>query len=224
MENNRTFLPGDYITITENRETLLQNYFVAEPNKVITLQNMPSFNDDEGDVIVMNKSGSIIDDLHYKDDWHFSLLNNLEGVSLERINPEASTNEMHNWHSASSSSGYGTPTYKNSQTTNNQSSEEFFAVEPQVISPNNDGKNDLLGIYYQFPDNGNVFTVKIFDAMGRAVANPVKNQLCGTKGTFYWDGLDDNKHNLLPGIYVVYGESYGMSGKLRKRKKTIAIK
>ena len=224
MESNRSFLPGDYIVLTENREALLLNYFVAEPNKVITLQNMPSFNDDEGNVLVMNKSGSIIDELHYKDDWHFSLLNNLEGVALERINPQAPTNEIQNWHSASSSSGYGTPTYKNSQASNNLLSEEIFTIVPQVISPNNDGKDDLLGIYYQFTDNGNVVTIKVFDAMGRLIANPVKNQLCGTKGTFFWDGLDENNHSLLPGIYVVYCESYGMNGKLRKGKKTVVVK
>jgi len=224
MESSRAFLPGDYILLTENREALLQNYFVAEPNKVIAIQNMPSFNDDEGNVIIMNKSGYFIDDLHYKDDWHFSLLNNLEGVSLERINPEAPTNENQNWHSASSSSGYGTPTYKNSQTSNNPFLEEFFTIEPQVISPNNDGKDDLLGIYYHFPDNGNLATVKVFDAMGRLVANPVKNQLCGTSGSFFWNGLDVNNRHLLSGIYVVYGESYGMSGKLRKGKKTIVVK
>ena len=224
IETNRSFLPGDYIVLTENREALLLNYFVAEPNKVITLQNMPSFNDDEGNVLVMNKSGSIIDEFHYKDDWHFSLLNNLEGVALERINPQAPTNEIQNWHSASSSSGYGTPTYKNSQASNNLLSEEIFTIEPQVISPNNDGTDDVLGIYYQFTDNGNVVNIKVFDAMGRLIANPVKNQLCGTKGSFFWDGLDENKHSLLPGIYVVYCESYGMSGKLRKGKKTVVVK
>lgn len=221
---NRPLLPGKCVVLTENRETLLQHYFVAEPDNIITATNLPSFNDDEGNVLLMNKSGIIIDELHYKDDWHFSLLNNVEGVSLERINSEAPTNDSHNWHSASSSSGYGTPTYKNSQSISNQSSEEFFTIEPQVISPNNDGTDDVLGIHYQFPDNGNVLNVLVFDAMGRLVARPVKNLLCGTTGNFFWHGWNENNQPLLSGIYVVYGESYGTNGKLRKAKKTIVVR
>ncbi len=63
----------------------------------------------------LNAQGNIIDELVYNEKWHFKLIDNDEGVALERIDYNAPTQQQDNWHSAASSVGYGTPTYKNSQ-------------------------------------------------------------------------------------------------------------
>ena len=76
---------------------------------------MPSFPDDEGDVVLLNFQGAVVDEVKYKDDWQFALIDNAEGVSLERIDPDGISQNASNWHSAASTAGYGTPTYKNSQ-------------------------------------------------------------------------------------------------------------
>ena len=57
----------------------------------------------------------MVDEVKYKDDWHFKLIDDAEGVSLERIDPDGTSQDETNWHSAASTAGYGTPTYKNSQ-------------------------------------------------------------------------------------------------------------
>ena len=69
---------------------------------------MPSFSDDIGDVIILNSQGAIIDEVKYSDKWHFPLISNTEGVSLERINYDAPS-VKDNFHSAATSAGYGTP-------------------------------------------------------------------------------------------------------------------
>ena len=76
---------------------------------------MPSYNDDAGDVIVLNEQGRIMDEVKYTADWHFKLISDAEGVSLERIDFNAASQSAENWHSAATNVGYGTPGYKNSQ-------------------------------------------------------------------------------------------------------------
>ena len=61
---------------------------------------MPSFNDDEGHVIILNAQGNIIDELKYDEKWHFKLIDNREGVALESIDYHAPTQNQDNWHSA----------------------------------------------------------------------------------------------------------------------------
>jgi Lamin Tail Domain len=106
--------PGDYIVATEDAANLALNYLVKNPDNVLEVSTMPSFSDDEGDVIALNFQGSVVDEVKYKDNWHFKLIDNAEGVSLERIDPAGPSQDETNWHSAASTAGYGTPTYKNS--------------------------------------------------------------------------------------------------------------
>jgi hypothetical protein len=85
--SNGDFLifPGDHIVVTEDAENLSLQYLVKYPENILTPGSLPSFPDDEGTVIVLNSQGIVIDEVHYRDDWHFNLIENAEGVALERI-------------------------------------------------------------------------------------------------------------------------------------------
>ena len=84
----------------------------------------------------MNQSqNQIIDAFAYYEDMHFSLLETTDGVSLERLNPNAKTQNSNNWHSAASTAGFGTPTYKNSQELITQSIGEIN-INPKSFTPN----------------------------------------------------------------------------------------
>jgi hypothetical protein len=85
---------------------------VQNPDAVFVVSPMPSFPDDKGDVILLNLQGAVVDEVKYLDDWQFALIANPDGVSLERIDPDGTSQEATNWHSAASTAGYGTPTYK----------------------------------------------------------------------------------------------------------------
>ncbi len=85
--------PGDYLVVTEDLASLEMNYLVRDPDAVILLSTLPSFPDDEGDILLLNGQGDIVDEVKYNADWHFKLIDNPEGVSLERIDPSGSSQD-----------------------------------------------------------------------------------------------------------------------------------
>jgi hypothetical protein len=215
--------PQDFVVVTEDPSIVKAAFITQNPNAFITVTSMPSYNDDEGDVILMNTQGVIIDELKYSEKWHFKLINNREGVALERIDYNAATQLQDNWHSAASSSGYGTPTYKNSQYRINDDAKGEIKLSPEIISPDNDGQDDFASIEYSFPEPGYVANITVFNAAGRPVRYLQRNALCGTQGNFRWDGMGERNQQLTTGIYILFMEVFNLSGKKKQFKKTIVI-
>ncbi len=215
--------PGDHIVITEDYYNLFLHYLVSEPANVLSVSSMPSFPDDDGDVVALNFQGAVVDEVKYKDDWHFKLLSGDEGVSLERIDPVDSSQSPLNWHSAASTSGYGTPTYKNSQYRSMQDIQAMIEVGPKIISPDNNGRDDFATIQYEMAEPGFVANIMIFDAAGRPVRTLVRNGTLGLKGSWNWDGLDDKGGKLPMGIYVILTEIFNLRGKTGKFKNAVVL-
>ncbi len=219
----RLIFPEEYIVITEDRVSIGLDYHVKDPAALLQISKMPAYPDDKGTTVILNEKGIIIDELYYDEKWHFALINNREGVALERINFGQLTQNDANWHSAASDAGYGTPGYINSQYRTQQHVQGEISFTPEIFSPDNDGFNDVLTISYQFAEPGYVFNLTIFDASGRAVRYLVQNGLCGTNGFYRWDGLDEKNQKLNPGIYVVSTELFNLQGKTKKFKNTVVL-
>ena len=215
--------PGDFIVITESKALVLADYVANNPDAFIELTSMPSFSDDKGNVVLLNEQGNITDEVSYDDSWHFKLISNEEGVSLERIDYNAASQRAENWHSAATSVGYGTPTYKNSQYRIDAGVQGEVKTEPAVFSPDNDGFDDFATINYSFPEPGYVTNITIFDAVGRPVRNLQRNALSGLKGFYRWDGLGEKNQKLPVGIYIVFTEIFNLQGKTKKFKNTIVL-
>ena len=215
--------PGDYIVATENAIELSLDYMVQKPDAVFVVSSMPSFPDDQGDVILLNSQGAVVDEVKYKDDWQFALLADPNGVSLERIDPGGVSQEPANWHSAASTAGYGTPTYKNSQYKLLQNISATIEITPKVFSPDNDGRDDIATIQYKTTEPGYVANITVYDANGRPVRNLVKNATLGLQGYWVWDGLDDKKLKLPVGSYILFTEIYNLSGKKESFKNVIVL-
>lgn len=205
--------PGDYAVVTEDAATLALDYMVQNPDAVFVLSSLPSYPDDEGNVIVLNFQGAVVDEVKYKDDWHFALLSNDEGVSLERIDPDAESQKADNWHSAASTAGFGTPTYKNSQYKLTQTISAAIEVTPRVFSPDNDGRDDIATIQYKTTEPGYIANITIYDANGRPVRSLVKNGTLGLQGYWVWDGLDDKRLKVPVGTYILFTEIFNLNGK-----------
>lgn len=215
--------PGEYIVVTENAINLSLDYMVQNPDAVFVVSSMPSFPDDEGDVILLNSQGAVVDEVKYKDDWQFALLANPDGISLERIDPDGTSQEATNWHSAASTAGYGTPTYKNSQYKLLQSINATLEVTPKVFSPDNDGRDDIATIQYKTTEPGYVANITIYDANGRPVRNLIKNATLGLQGYWVWDGLDDKKLKLPVGSYILFTEMFNLYGKKEIFKNVVVL-
>ncbi|MFC0773846.1 lamin tail domain-containing protein [Terrimonas alba] len=215
--------PADYLVITEDADNLALNYLVQNPGAVLTASSLPSFPDDEGFTLVLNQQGDVIDEVNYSDDWHFKLIDNAEGISLERVDADGASQYADNWHSAASTAGFGTPGYKNSQFKNQQAISAAIQVTPKVFSPDNDGFDDIATIQYKISEPGYVANITIFDAAGRPVRNLVRNGTMAITGYWNWDGLNDKGLKLPVGTYILFTEIFNLQGKKERFKNTIVL-
>jgi hypothetical protein len=215
--------PGDHIVITENSDNLALNYLLRFPENILELTSLPSYPDEEGCVIIMNSLGQVIDEVNYKDDWHFKLLNDQEGVSLERTNPLALSNSGGTWHSAASTAGFATPGYKNSQQIDQASPGAEISISPRIISPDNDGNDDIATIHYKIDEPGYVANIFIFDLAGRLVRQLEKNSLMGLNGYWTWDGLNDKNQQPDSGIYIIVTEIFNLQGRKKIFRNKVVI-
>ena len=220
--DNVLLFPGDYFVISASGALVKQNYVAKNPDNFIDI-SMPSYSDDKGVVVLLNSSGLIIDELAYDAKWHFGLLDNVEGISLERVDYNKQTQNALNWHSAASTVGYGTPSYQNSQFRTDLTVSGEVNVMPKVFSPDNDGTDDYTTINYQLTDLGYVATITIFDAAGRPVRVLVQNATLAQKGSFRWDGLTDKKVKVQVGSYVVFTEIFNLDGKRKSFKNVVVV-
>ncbi len=214
--------PGDFIVLTSDPAAVKAQYITTNPDAFVMVQSMPSYADDAGNVIILNNQGAIIDEVAYSDKWHFPLVSNTEGVSLERIDYDGRSVQS-NFHSAATSAGYGTPTYKNSQYRLNELVQGEIKVTPDIFSPDNDGIDDFATIGYNFLSPGYVANITIFDASGRPVRYLQRNSLSGINGYYRWDGLDDKSRQLPQGVYIIYTEIFNTEGKKKQFKNSIVL-
>jgi Lamin Tail Domain/Bacterial Ig-like domain len=220
---NYLLFPQDFMVLTEDKQLVLNKYVANNLDAFVLVNPMPSFNDDKSSVLILNAQGDVVDELKYDEKWHFSLITNREGVALERIDYNAPTQSQENWHSAATSVGYGTPTYKNSQYRINDQLQGEITTTPEIVSPDNDGMDDFATINYSFPQPGYVANITIFDAAGRVVRNLQRNALCGIRGNFRWDGLGERNQQIATGIYIIYTEVFNLDGKKKRFKNTIVV-
>jgi hypothetical protein len=218
------FFPKTYFAVTEDKTAVLQQYTSHHPENFIEVANLPSLNDDEGSILITKPSGAIIVEVNYSEKWHFPLLNDKEGVSLERISFTATSQDAANWHSAASVVGFGTPAGENSQMQSASSSNSnSITLEPKIFSPDNDGHDDFLLINYEYEQAGMVANIQIYDAEGRYIKTIAANETIAQKGFFTWDGTDEKSAKLAYGIYVVYAEVFDLQGKVIKIKKDCVL-
>jgi hypothetical protein len=216
-------LPGHYVVITEDSMDVCMQYSCLQEGVFIQSGSLPSFNNDEDDIVIIGNGGIEIDRFHYSEEYHFALLQDPAGVSLERISSERTTQDSTNWHSAAQSAGFATPGYKNSQGMDGSGSSDEIHVTPEIFSPDNDGNNDVVSIEYNFSTPGFVANVTIYDAKGRKVRRLVNNELLGLKGAFSWDGINDDHEKAATGIYVIFAEVFNAEGKVKDFKKTCVL-
>lgn len=212
IEEPFLLFPSDYIVLTTNKAYVGNAYPNAVNENILEINSLPSFNDDEGRAILLDNDKQLIDDLIYTDNLHFPLLADDEGVTLERVDPNRSTNAQGNFQSAAESEGFGTPGYINSQFFSGQRFEGDFTVEPEIFSPDNDGIQDVVNFNYVMPSAGFVGTITIYDKQGRLIRTLVNNELLANRGSFIWNGLNDEDQKARIGVYLVVFEIFDKEG------------
>jgi hypothetical protein len=220
---HRCILPCTYYTITTDRESLLNRYFTAAQENIFSVSQLPSMPDDKGHLVLFNRQLEVIDELSYSENMHYSLLSGYEGIALEKVRPIVLSADPKSWHSASETSGWGTPGAPNS----------IYSLKPQVdtriilsstrITPDNDGNEDLLVIDMNLEGSGNVVTITVFDETGGFVLKLAGNLLAGTKASVIWDGTADDGSLVRSGIYILLISVFDDTGKSVKWKKVCSV-
>lgn len=204
--------PGDYLAITDDRQNIITEYPLGPPLRIFEAGDIPTFNNSDGQVVLANASGETVDRFDYDEDYHFPLLQDVKGVSLERIDFDRPSDDETNWMSASESVGWATPGYENSQFQQSEEEGDEVWVSPEVFSPDNDGYQDVLNINYEFDQSGLAGKITIYDSAGRLVRQLIRNELLGTEGTISWDGTGDQGERARVGIHIVHVEVFTSEG------------
>lgn len=215
--------PGSYFVLSADGGDIRSRYFTTNPSGFIDISGMPSFPDANGIILLLNDSMQEIDRFSYRENMHFSLMEETEGVSLERIRFNRPASEPANWHSAASAVGYATPAYRNSQAKDEQDNNSQVSIEPALFSPDNDGTDDLLTIHYAFGQSGLLGNLHIYTDGGRLVRRLATNELLGSDGLYAWDGTDEAQQRTGSGMYIIYFEVTDVSGHVETYKRTAVL-
>ncbi len=215
--------PGGYLAITTDKTNLQKITENAWQRNMAEIPELFSLPDDEGLIVLLDMQMHCIDKLIYSRDMHVDLLNTVEGVSLERIRPDGSSQDIGNWHSASELSGFATPGYQNSQMLTYEMQADDMAICPEIFSPDNDGYNDCVNIYLNSNESGFIANVIIFDKSGQRIRTLASNMLCGKNSCITWDGRNDQNATANIGIYIIYVELFNTQGILKTYKRAVTL-
>ncbi len=218
------FKPGMYMLLTEDTADVCTKYKCGRVSGLsFQIKNMPSLPDEEGKIVLLNILGEYTDSLSYRADWHYPMLNDRNGVSLERLSTGMNSNDVYNWHSASGISGFASPARQNSVFIPAPATDKYFNVSSRTLSPDLDGYEDLMIISYKLPDPDFAAVVKVFDISGRLVLNLMSNQTLGTEGAFTWDGTDETGTVQAVGIYIILIECRHPDGRVINEKLSVVL-
>jgi len=222
-ESTLMIAPNEILAFSRDIEELPFYYSAAKREQLRSINDLPNFPDDEAKVCIVNADLITIDSLTYSEKMHFSLLEDLDGISLERIHPDRPSNAAESWVSASEKVQFASPGYQNSHFWSGGEGNVQIELEPKLFTPNNDGDKDLLHIHYNLDEGGWQSNIKIFNDRGMVIKNLASNYWIESKGSFEWDGSDDNKEVAKAGIYLVYFEVFNAKGEKFAFKKVCVL-
>ena len=224
IDQDIDLLPGEYLCFTEDKEFLISTYPTHNADQIVEV-DLPSFNNDSGNVSISHSSdnNNFIDQFDYDENLHFELLDDTEGVSLERISFSAYSQSSDNWHSSSTTSGFATPGMVNSNALPTVISDGEFELVEKVFSPNSDGDNDFLIINYKLDKPGYVANVKVFDDEGFEIDQIVSNGLLATEGLITWNGTTSEGSISQIGLYIIIAELFHSDGEIKNFKKVCVL-
>lgn len=216
------FYPGDYILFSRDPEFVKSQFPKKDAQVFVQVPDIPALPDEKGNLLIITDTDEIIDFMEYDESMHHPLIQNTEGVSLEKIYPEKSGALTKNWHTAASSAGYGTPGLPNSQLRYESKPDQVLIDQP-VFSPDGDGYMDMLMIGIKSEFEGSAMNVVILDVMGRTIKELAKGIILGSENLLYWNGTDDKNSPCAVGAYLVYVEIFDKEAEIRRYKFPVTL-
>jgi len=212
-EDPLLIFPGQYLVFTASILNIRQEYPLGRNENYVQMSSFPAYSNTSGSVILTNEQLEVVDRFDYLEDYHLSLINDLKGVSLERMSFTRPTNDPGNWTSAAERVGWATPGYLNSQYNPEGRASSNFELLSEIFSPDNDGFEDILQLNYLLDMPGALATIGVYDRRGRRVKGLSSNLVLGTEGTITWDGVVDNGTKARLGPHIILIEVFDLTGR-----------
>ncbi len=210
--------PQSYRVFTPDPLTVQTHYPTHERSNFFRCR-LPSMPDAEGSIALLTEDMVVIDRFAYQKDYHSPLIDDEEGVALERISWTAPTQSPANWKSAASVVGFGTPGRVNSHARQEAVAGGAVTVSPQVFS----AREGFAQIQFQFDQSGLNANVTIIDQQGRIIKTIAANATLGFQGFFRWDGDTDRGERARSGYYAVWFETFDTSGNVSRYRQRVVV-
>lgn len=174
---------------------------------------LSSLSNDGEHIILMDECGNLIEEFFFQPDWN----DKLDGVSIERVNPEIVVNAQ-NW---GPSTNMCTPGKINSIFVQMLPNNMKLNVSPNPFSPY---RAERTIFSFTLPEVLSTVTLRIFDLKGRLIRRLVDQVLQSSTGDIIWDGRNDNGKKLPVGVYIVLMQATARdSEKVYSKKITVVI-
>ncbi len=225
----------NYLLLSEDPESVLELYYDDTPETMIAvnalvLENkLPSYNNDEGWVYLLNEAGDTIDYMFYEDAMHHPVIEDDNGISLEKYGTDQISNDARNWSSATTgppivNGPKGTPGRPNSIRNTPGEVSEVFYVEPELFIPYNNGFYDHIDFHWNLPESSAyAASITIYTDNGREVLRLLNNEPVPTQGSSSWNGTSETGSPLAPGIYIALFEAFEPTGATITEKQIFTI-
>jgi len=214
--------PNQYIALCKNPILTEGSYICPYSKRLLLCDSLPNFPNEHGIVHLTNARFESIDKFEYDKSMHYALLQNLEGISLERLDIHLETQNTNNWKSAAEHAGFATPGYQNSQYIARTESDNF-TITPKVFSPDNDGFDDFTRICCNFPASENRVLLQIFTKEGTLIRTIENNSISSLNECYVWDGITDDQFLAPPDLYVVRMQYWNANGKTKCIKGAVGV-
>ncbi len=199
------------VTNSENdADSLRAKYDIYD---TIILTGLPNLSNDGEQISLMDQCGNLIEEFFFQPEWN----DEIDGVSIERVNSEISANTQ-NW---GPSTNVCTPGRINSIFVQTLPNNTKLNVAPNPFSPY---RAERTIFSFALPEVLSTVTLRIFDLKGRMVRKLVDQVLQASTGNIIWNGRNDNGKRLPVGVYIVLMQATSReSEKVYSKKTTVVI-
>ena len=160
-----------------------------------------SLNDNDGPlgfadkIVIRDRYGTAVDSVAYCRRWCDC------GVSLERIDPASPSGDPATW-SPHYGKDVGSPGDRNSVSVFVPDERGYLRLAPRVITPDGDGRDDLVGIRIRLPEPARV-NLKVYDVRGAPIVTLLQDEPVEKARTTFWDGNASEGRHARTGIYII---------------------
>ncbi|MEQ9217666.1 MAG: lamin tail domain-containing protein [Cyclobacteriaceae bacterium] len=225
FESDFLIYPGEFLALTPDKNRLIHDFPKASSARIHPMVRFPVLPNQTTKVELINEEDQTVDAFEYHENMHLTFLESVDGVSLERISYDQPTQDRNNWQSASSTAGFATPGYQNSQFIQ-PSVSGVLSIEPKVFVPANQGSviaQDFTTINYQLSATGSLANVNIYNRNGQHIKSLANGATLATSGFLRWDGSTDNGSVATMGYYLIVFELYDPQGNREIIKETVVV-